>query len=53
MKSIKLYKILQKHVSTMNSIAVKLYNDEMGTDEALKQAKEETARISTELKEKK
>lgn len=53
MKSIKLYKILQKHVSIVNSIAVKLYNDEIETSEALEKAKEESVRISAELKKEK
>jgi hypothetical protein len=52
MKSIKLYRILQRHVGVMNALAVAVYNEDVEADEALKKAKTEAAKVTAELNEK-
>jgi len=52
MKSLKLYKVLQKHTGRINSLVMALQNDEKETDDALTEALTEIKKTKAELTEK-
>jgi len=41
MDALKLYKFLQQHVTTLNHLAVELYNDKIAYEEASREVKED------------
>ncbi len=49
MEAIKLYKLLQQHVSTMNRLTLALYNEERKADEVLPAAQAEVKKMTKEL----
>ena len=52
MKSVRLYKILQRHAAVINGLALDVYNEKREADEALVLAKAEVKNVDAELEEK-
>jgi len=52
MKSVKLFRLLQQHAAQINALAMAVYKEKKEASEALKEAKDEIARVSKELKDK-
>ena len=52
MKSVRLFKILQRHAAVINGLALDVYNEKREADEALDLAKTEIKKVEGELEEK-
>ena len=52
MKSVRLFKVLQRHAAVINGLALDVYNEKREADEALDLAKAEIKKVDAELMEK-